>query len=364
MRKTSPFLFVCCQPGAESLLKDELAREHPALRFAFSRPGFVTFKNADQKDFSPNFDLTSVFARAYGVSFGPCQSANALEEVSLFAKQVFEHVKKPLRLHVWERDLYVPGEEPEGYSGGEAARQFESALRPLNAGIFHDNSEASSGDIVINVILLEGSTKSGSPVYLGIHEHSSFHHRYPGGQIQVNMPSDSPSRAYLKMEQAIQWGRVPLKPGDHAIELGSAPGGASYALIRRGLKVCGIDPASMDPLFTQDLQVKAQFRHLRYAFSEIQQSDFLEPAQWLVLDINAPARVSLPYVETLARWNASSLLGVILTLKLNDPKHARHIPEWIQRVEEMGLSRVRATQLPANKREICVVGLNRKALIR
>ena len=35
--------------------------------------------------------------------------------------------------------------------------------------------------------------------------------------------------------------------GRGAVELGSAPGGASFALLERGLHVHGVDPGAMDP---------------------------------------------------------------------------------------------------------------------
>src|SRR5688572_17996771 len=38
------FVFAATQSGAERWLKNEVAREHHELRFAFSRPGFVTFR--------------------------------------------------------------------------------------------------------------------------------------------------------------------------------------------------------------------------------------------------------------------------------------------------------------------------------
>ena len=41
------FLFAVAQAGAERPLKNEVARVHPQLRFAFSRPGFVTFRVPD-----------------------------------------------------------------------------------------------------------------------------------------------------------------------------------------------------------------------------------------------------------------------------------------------------------------------------
>ena len=41
------FLFAVVQAGAERALKNEVARERPKLKFAFSRPGFVTFRTPD-----------------------------------------------------------------------------------------------------------------------------------------------------------------------------------------------------------------------------------------------------------------------------------------------------------------------------
>ena len=38
------FIFITCQIGAEAAVKGELARDWPGLRFAYSRPGFLTFK--------------------------------------------------------------------------------------------------------------------------------------------------------------------------------------------------------------------------------------------------------------------------------------------------------------------------------
>jgi hypothetical protein len=58
--------------GAEGVLKKELSRDYlgdDALRFAFSKPGFLTFKKAVGL-FDLDFSLSSVFARSYGISWG------------------------------------------------------------------------------------------------------------------------------------------------------------------------------------------------------------------------------------------------------------------------------------------------------
>jgi len=56
--------------GAESAVKGELARRWPAFRFAYSRPGFLTFKLPHDHALAADFDLDSVFARAYAFSVG------------------------------------------------------------------------------------------------------------------------------------------------------------------------------------------------------------------------------------------------------------------------------------------------------
>jgi len=360
---SSPFLFICCQPGAEPLLKDELARVAPALRFAFSRPGLVTFKDSQGRAFGADFELSSVFARAFGVSVGQCKSGDPVVEAIELASKLASEFGKAVTLHVWERDRFVPGEEPLGFESGRGASAVEKLIRErAPSGVLSESTEATTGSVVLDVVLMEEGENA--PLWLGFHQHSPQHHPFAGGQIRVDEPEDSPSRAYVKFEQAVRWMRVPLREGDRAVEIGSAPGGASYAMVRRGVSVCGIDPGEMSELLTHDARWKSRFQHVRAAFSAIGPKDLPADVNWVVLDINAPARVSLPYVEDLAKHYAGSLLGVILTLKMNDPKYARHIPEWLERVKEMGMQRLRATQLPANKREICVVGFTKRGVLR
>ena len=64
----SRFVFVTVQSGAERALKADIEREHPELKFAFSRPGFVTFRSSE--DLANDFVLRTVFARTWGYSRG------------------------------------------------------------------------------------------------------------------------------------------------------------------------------------------------------------------------------------------------------------------------------------------------------
>ena len=147
----SRFVFVTVQSGAERGLKSEIAREHPDLKFAFSRPGFVTFRSSE--DFANDFVLRTVFARTWGFSLGKVNgsddSQRALEAWRLIGEQLPD---EPLRdLHVWQRDRALPGDE--GYDGAadELARALAALLiehRPETGKPRIVRSAAAMGDLV------------------------------------------------------------------------------------------------------------------------------------------------------------------------------------------------------------------------
>src|SRR5687768_13677709 len=115
------FLFAATQLGAERALKNELAREHPTLRFAFSRPGFVTFRLPDELN-EHELALHSVFARTWGHSLGKVGGADDGE----LARDAWQLVSGQARgstfrhLHVWSRERLLPGDE--GFDGAADER--------------------------------------------------------------------------------------------------------------------------------------------------------------------------------------------------------------------------------------------------
>ena len=104
----SRFLFITCQVGAEKAVKGEIARTWPNWPFAFSRPGFLTFKLDETQHLPGDFDLQSVFARAYGFSLGQVKADNE-EQLARAVWQTFGD--RPFQcIHVWERDRAEAGE--------------------------------------------------------------------------------------------------------------------------------------------------------------------------------------------------------------------------------------------------------------
>lgn len=339
------FIFTVCQAGAEDALKKEIAREHPELKFAYSRPGFVTFKHAEG-GLAPTFELRSVFARAFGLSVGKAKTA---EEVLKIAETAANG--SALKFHVFERERYEPEAEPKGYLHGLVAKALRAKLEkwPLfTAGA------PKLGELVFDVVIVEENE-----FWLGVHTHNSTHSSFAGGIPELKLPELAPSRAYLKFEEAVRWTALPLQKGQTIVEIGSAPGGACFAMLERGLKVTGIDAAEMAPSVLK--HPSKNFVHLKKSIESVEPVELPPTIHWLAVDMNTKPEIALSGAEKIITY-AEGLLGCLITIKLNDWMTADFIPEYIARIRRMGMARVKATQLVSNKREICVVGLTRLGL--
>jgi 23S rRNA (cytidine2498-2'-O)-methyltransferase len=317
----SGFFFCAVNIGSERALKGELVRLRPEARPAFGRPGLVTFKTPVPP--AADFALEAVFARAHGLSIGP---AADVEAVWAAARAV-----GATRLHLWDR------------AGGPV--RDDAPFR--EGGLFAPGSVAVPGEVVLDVAC------GPSEMFVGHHVHRAGRSPWPGGFIPVALPPEAPSRAFAKLEEAIAWSGASPRRGEVALDIGSAPGGASYALLRRGLTVVGVDPGEMDPVVVGH----PEFRHLRVAVGALRREDLPAGVSWLLVDVNLAPQVALHSIRRIVPMIRTSLRGAILTLKLNETRFAAEIPAFLTRVRELGLGEVRATQLPSNRQEICVVGL-------
>jgi 23S rRNA (cytidine2498-2'-O)-methyltransferase len=115
---------------------------------------------------------------------------------------------------------------------------------------------------------------------------------FPGGLVRFAEDREGPpSRAYLKLWEALtRLGRHPL-PGEHCLDLGAAPGGWSWALARLGARVSAVDKAPLDPRVLAMPGVAWR-----------QESAFAlppEPVEWLFSDVICyPARL----LALVRRW--------------------------------------------------------------
>lgn len=363
----SGFILTTCQVGAEITLKEEMSRIHPDLHASYSRPGFVTFKKVGGEQIGSDFELGSIFARAYSLSIQKIDKKRGGADIQSRAAAALDFIltihpkdkKSFFKLHVWDRDQWSPGEEPRGFVSGQWAEEARKALLNEEASrglkLFHADENALQGDVVIDVVCVEEHEW-----WIGLHEHTVDHAPYAGGVPKLELPEEAPSRAFLKLEEGVLWSNAPLCKGDVAVEIGSAPGGASYALLKRGLSVIGIDPAEMDP---RVLKSKS-FIHIQKPVASVLREDLPDVVHWLLLDMNVTPYVTLFQVDRLATRLKDSLLGVILTIKLNEWRIAREIPSMFDHLRAMGMVRIRAKQLWSNKQEVLIFALTRKGAAR
>ncbi len=333
------FYFATCQAGAEKAVKAEILAELPSLRFSFSRPGFVTFKEAEGGG-APHVLERAVFVRLWGEALGQAKDAVAL--AALVAG-----LPAGACLQAFDRDQYLPGEEPPGYAPGGHIAALLSGLGLPPAGKLPRPGEA-----VYSLIWVDDFH-----VFLGRHVHTEKLSGFPGNRVDLALPPEAPSRAWLKLEEAIARFKPVVPQGAVALEVGCAPGGASTALLDRGFTVTGVDPQHVD---------ERVFRRPGFGLLR-KQARFLDEADlrrcnpdWLVMDMSiAPLEAldELAHVVGLLRKVHGAGLRLrhgFLTLKLNDRSFASSIPLYLKRVERLGFRDLRALQLCANRQEFFV----------
>jgi len=146
------------------------------------------------------------------------------------------------------------------------------------------------------------------------------------------MPRDVPSRSTLKLAEAIgtfltedEQLRL-LRPGLRAVDLGAAPGGWTWQLAHRGIRVTAVDNGPMKGSVADDSLVT----HLR--------EDGLtwrpgRPVDWLVCDIVLqPIRIA----ELVAHWIADGdARRAIFNLKLPMKKRYDEVQRCATRMREI-----------------------------
>ncbi len=339
------FVFATCLPRSMPQLKRELARTRPDLRLAYSRPGLITMRT-DAEDLAEGPEPRAIFARSTGRSLG---FAETLDRVVELAGTVPEHPGR-VRVHVFARDTNDPDTQPDDPE--TVARWRVDILDRLGAQAW-DPEEAAIGDIVLDVVLPPPGLSD--PMLVGWHVHDAGRGVAPGGVRRVPVPDDVPSRAYAKLEEALGWSGMPLRPGDVVVEIGSAPGGAAMSLLRRGAHVIGIDPARMDPRVLGWRGTEGSFRHLGIHAERVRTRDLPAQVDWLVLDANVAPHRALVGLKHLMSLRGGTLRGLLLTLKLNDGGVVEDLPALFAEIRALaGVDTLRATQLPSAHQEVVV----------
>ncbi len=334
------FYFATCQVGAEKAVKAEVLAEHPDLRFAFSRPGFITFK--ETSDEGPELELKrEIFTRLWGVVIAQTRDPAAFPEL-------LASIPAGSFTQAFDRDEFVPGDESDGF-------QRNAHIAKILAGradITLSEGKPSPGKPVFSLIWVDDFH-----VFVGRHTPRARQLPAAGNLFETPLPPHAPSRAWLKLEEAIARFGPPSEKGWKALEIGSAPGGATTALLDRGFAVTGIDPQFMDARVV----AREGFTHIRKPTRFVTAAELAGcNPDWLVMDMSVAPGDALGELSHLLgelRANFGKSLKIrkaFLTLKLTDWKHAQDIPSWLKRLEKEGFQDLKAIQLASNRQEFMV----------
>jgi 23S rRNA (cytidine2498-2'-O)-methyltransferase len=166
----------------------------------------------------------------------------------------------------------------------------------------------------------------------------------PGGKVRMRRPDDAPSRAGLKLEEAIGWIGIGPDKGDLCVDLGAAPGGWSQVAVKRGATVIAVDPARMKV----DLP-KTRFTHVQLNAFEFAPSETLD---WLLCDM---AWRPLEVAALVAKWGRRVWARqLIANFKLPMKKKAEMMSRVREILETGGWKGVRARQLYFDRDEVTV----------
>lgn len=133
---------------------------------------------------------------------------------------------------------------------------------------------------------------------------------FPGGIPRMLEDKEGPpSRAYLKLQEALLRARTFPRPGERCIDAGASPGGWTWVAAGLGAEVVAIDRADLDPRVAAMPGVQA-LRHDAFTLKPQE----LGKADWVFSDVICYPPRLLSWVE---EWLASGLCGnFVCTIKM------------------------------------------------
>ncbi len=156
--------------------------------------------------------------------------------------------------------------------------------------------------------------------------------RWPMGIPRLRQAKDAPSRSALKLEEAIieflssAERAALLCDGRTAVDLGAAPGGWTWQLLRDGLHVTAVDNGALAPAVAAHPNVEHR-REDGFTFRPT------TPVDWLVCDmVEQPHRVAVLMAQWLLRGDCQRAL---FNLKLPMKKRQQSVATCQQAIDEI-----------------------------
>lgn len=280
-----------CESGAEGLvllpgsLRPEL-KERLAIPLVFERQ---RLPEARCFALAPMDELAADLAAH---SAGPLRRADAAWTLQSYAASP----DSPSALHAWARRME------------EALRASLLALAPALGKHFREHAAAlpPARGRVLQLCAVPGG------VWLALNAPNELSNVNPGGVPHLAADPQAPSRSYLKIEEALQAIGTAPAPRQRVIDLGAAPGGWSYAFLKRGCRVLAVDNG---PMKLKGLEALAgELTHVRANGLSFHPPRGWAPVDWMVSDMLVPPG---PTMGLLRRWLQAGWAGrYVVNIKL------------------------------------------------
>ncbi len=176
------------------------------------------------------------------------------------------------------------------------------------------------------------------------------------GIVRQSMPAEAPSRSTMKLAEAIavfmdrsEQARL-LRPGMTAVDLGAAPGGWTWQLVKRGIRVTAVDNGPMKgALLNHPLVQHLRQDGFKYAPRKA--------VDWLVCDmVEKPSRVSALIASWFAAgWCKHAIFNLKLPMKQRIAALDSALGGIRQQLDEEGINyKMLAKQLYHDREEVTV----------
>ncbi|MDV5861033.1 23S rRNA (cytidine(2498)-2'-O)-methyltransferase RlmM [Pseudomonas mendocina] len=315
-------LFLHCRPGFEGEVCAEitdLAARLDVPGYSRARPGsacaeFVCGEAADCERLMRSVRFNQlIFPRQW--ARGAFVSLPESDRISVLLDALADY---PVCGSLWLEVV----DTNDGKELSTFCKKFEAPLRKalLKAGKLVDDAKKPR-------LLL--TFKSGREVFAGNAEVDN-QAMWPMGIPRLKFPREAPSRSTLKLEEAWhhfipreQWDQR-LAPGMTAVDLGAAPGGWTWQLVNREIRVTAVDNGPM----AESLMYSGFVVHQRadgFTFRP------RHPVHWMVCDIvEKPARTAA-MIET---WLGEGLCReAVVNLKLPMKQRYAEVRRLLDRIE-------------------------------
>lgn len=198
-------------------------------------------------------------------------------------------------------------ESPDTNDGKQLSAFCKKFTSPLTRALEQKERLDTDSPWRLHLFFLNSAT-----VYAGV-SHIGNSSPLPGGIRRLKMPRSAPSRSTLKLEEALltlldeSERRHQLCNGMTAVDLGACPGGWTWQLVQRGIRVDAIDNGDMDAA----LMDTGLVRHIRADGFRYRPD---KPVDWLVCDmVERPLHIT----RLIARWLTEGLCRhTVFNLKL------------------------------------------------